>query len=56
MPVQTRHARPEAATSGRRVEVSAMTTAGVAAYAATHRTEHTYIERRGGRTYVVTRE
>ena len=41
-------------TDRRRVEVSEMTAAGVAAYADTH--DDAYIERRGGRTFVVTRE
>jgi hypothetical protein len=40
---------------GHRIEVSEMTAAGVAAYADTH-DDDAYIERRGGRTFVVTTE
>ncbi|MCG1002205.1 MULTISPECIES: hypothetical protein [Halobacterium] len=38
----------------RRIEVSEMTAAGVAAYADTH--EEAFIERRGGKTFLVTVE
>jgi len=54
MPVQTRRSERATVADRRRVEVSEMTAAGVAAYADTH--DDAYIERRGGRTYVVTTE
>ncbi|MDH5021666.1 hypothetical protein [Halobacterium rubrum] len=54
MPVQTRRSERPSTSDRHRVEVSEMTAAGVAAYADTH--DDAYIERRGGRTFVVTRE
>jgi hypothetical protein len=54
MPVQTRRSERPSTSDRQRVEVSEMTAAGVAAYADTR--DDAYIERRGGRTFVVTRE
>jgi hypothetical protein len=50
---QTR--RADRSEDARRIEVSEMTADGVAAYVDTHG-EHAYIERRGGKTFVVTTE
>jgi hypothetical protein len=54
MQAQTRRSERSTAADRHRVEVSDMTAAGVAAYADTH--DDAYIERRGGRTFVVTPE
>jgi len=51
------HRRPPQSTADspeRRIDVSEMTAAGVAAYADTH--EEAFIERRGGKTFLVTVE
>ena len=52
---QRRRSETAAERSQRRIEVSEMTTAGVAAYANTHG-EDAFIERRGGKTFLVTVE
>ncbi|WP_336034822.1 hypothetical protein [Halobacterium yunchengense] len=56
MALQHRRRAPSAVERDeRRIEVSAMTAAGVAAYADTHG-EDAFIERRGGKTFLVTVE
>ncbi|NIB98669.1 hypothetical protein [Halobacterium sp. R2-5] len=48
-----RRSQPNPDSAERRIEVSEMTAAGVAAYADTH-DEDAFLERRGGKTYLVT--
>ncbi|MFC3478387.1 hypothetical protein [Halobacterium litoreum] len=57
MALQGRHRRTQSTTDrdGRRIEVSEMTAAGVAAYADTHG-DDAFLERRGGQTFLVTEE
>jgi hypothetical protein len=50
-----RRSQSAANRSERRIDVSGMTAAGVAAYADTHDTD-AFIERRGSKTFVVTVE
>lgn len=52
---QRRRSRPTGGRSERRIEVSEMTAAGVAAYVDT-RSDDAFIERRGGKTFLVTVE
>lgn len=52
---QRRRSQSAADRSRRRIEVSKMTAAGVAAYADTHG-DDAFIERRGGKTFLVTVE
>jgi len=52
---QRRRSQSALERSERRIEVSEMTAAGVAAYADTHG-DDAYIERRGGKTFLVTVE
>jgi hypothetical protein len=52
---ERRHPEPATAEDRDRIEVSEMTAAGVAAYADS-REDDAYLERRGGKTFLVTPE